>query len=553
MDKPAILCVDDEPAVLSAIARDVRSQYAEKYRVVRADSGAAALEAIEQLRLRDVPIALLLCDQRMPGMTGVEFLVRARELAPDARRVLLTAYADTDAAIKAINEVQLDHYLMKPWDPPEDRLYPVLDELLDDWMAAQPADYEGIRVIGHRWSAASHDIKDFLARNILPYHWFDVETDEEAQKELKAAHLDDSRLPVVLFKDGAVLVQPTTFQVAEQAGLKTRPSARSYDLVIVGSGPAGLAAAVYGGSEGLSTLLVERDALGGQAGTSSFIENYLGFQSGISGGELMRRARIQAERFGVEILTPLEAVALRLNDPYRLIELTDGSVVSGRALVIASGVQYRRLDVPSLDRLTGAGVYYGAARTEAQNTRDQDVIVVGGGNSAGQAAMHLAGFARSVTILVRGDGLSGTMSHYLIDRINDTPNVSVWTHCQVTAVDGDDRLACVSVLSSESGETRIVPAAALFIFIGALPRTDWVGDSIERDRFGFIPTGVELLHGGRRPDRWWADRDPFWLEASAPGVFVAGDVRSNSIKRVASAVGEGSMAVSLVHQHLASL
>jgi thioredoxin reductase (NADPH) len=553
MDKAAILAVDDEPAVLSAVSRDLRRQYGNDYRIVRADSGAAALEALEGLRLRGDDVAVLIADQRMPGMSGVDFLHRAIELYPSAKRVLLTAYADTEAAIKAINEVQLDHYLMKPWDPPEERLYPIVDELLDDWQAAIQRTYEGIQLIGHRWSAASYEMKDFLSRNLVPYHWLDVEADEEAAELLQLAGADGKTLPVVIFEDGTALVNPTTAQVAERIGRRTHASMPVYDLVVVGGGPAGLGAAVYGASEGLSTLLVEREVTGGQAGTSSFIENYLGFHHGISGGDLMDRARIQAERFGAEILIAQGAVGLDLRDPYRLIRLTDGTEVSCKALVIASGVQYRKLEGEGVDRLTGAGVYYGGATTEGKNFSGEDVFIVGGGNSAGQAAMYLSGFARSVTILIRGDSLGATMSQYLVDRIEEAPNVFVRSTVGVIAVDGANRLESVTLQDTRTGDCETLPAGALFIFIGAMPRTDWVEGVVQRDRYGFIQTGIEVMNDGHRPSGWWADRDPFWLESSAPGVFVAGDVRSKSIKRVASAVGEGAMAVSLIHQHLAAL
>lgn len=553
MDKPVLLAVDDEPAVLSAVARDLRRQYGNDYRIVRADSGASALEALEQLRLKGDAVALLIADQRMPVMSGVDFLHSAMELYPEAKRVLLTAYADTEAAIKAINEVQLDHYLMKPWDPPEERLYPTVDELLDDWLASTQPSYEGIRVIGHRWSAASFELKDFLTRALVPYHWLDVEADEEAAELLELAGTDGKTLPVVIFDDGTTLIAPTLSEVAERVGRRTQASMPAYDLIIVGGGPAGLGAAVYGASEGLTTLLIERETTGGQAVTSSKIENYLGFPRGISGADLMDSAYRQAARFGAEILITREVGGLELRDPFRVIKLADGQEYVCKALVIASGVQYRKLEAEGVERLTDAGVYYGGATTEGRNFAGEDVFIVGGGNSAGQAAMFLAGFARSVTILIRGEALGATMSQYLVDRIDEASNVHVRPTVQVAAVDGKERLESVTLENLKSGERDTVPAGAMFIFIGAMPRTEWVDGVVERDRYGFILTGPEVVRDGHRPKGWWAERDPFWLESSVPGIFVAGDVRSKSIKRVASAVGEGAMAVSLIHQHLAAL
>jgi thioredoxin reductase (NADPH) len=551
--KPTIVSVDDDRVVLSAVERDLRRQYGKEYRILGADSGAAALDALKQLKLRGDPVALLLADQRMPQMTGVEFLAQAMELFPGAKRVLLTAYADTEAAIRAINDIRLDHYLMKPWDPPEERLYPVLSDLLGDWQASYRPAFEGIRIIGHRWSPQAHALKDFLARNQLPYQWLDAESDPAALQYLEAAGADPAVLPVVVFSDGKHLVQPSAAQVAERVGLRTHAQAPFYDLVIAGSGPAGLAAGVYGASEGLRTLIIEREAPGGQAGQSSRIENYLGFPVGLSGLDLARRAVAQATRFGTEILTPQEVLGLRLNDHYKVLALGDGSEVSCHALLVATGVQYRKLDAPGVEALTGAGIYYGAAITEAISTRGQDVFVVGGGNSAGQAAMYLSGFARSVTILVRGHGLAESMSQYLIDQIGATPNITVRTRASVTAAQGTGNLEALTITDAETGASEVLPAAALFIFIGALPRTDWLGDLVERDKAGFIPTGPDLVHDGKRPRGWNLGRDPYWLESSVPGIFAAGDVRARSVKRIASAVGEGSMAVQFVHQYLGSL
>ena len=550
VEKPVILAVDDEPTVLSAVSRDLRREYGERYRVMRADSGVAAIEVVQQLKLRNVPVALFLVDQRMPIMSGVEFLERAIAIFPDAKRVLLTAYADTEAAISAINEVALNHYLMKPWDPPEEHLYPVLTDLLDDWQASFAPPFEGIRIIGHQLSPQSHQIKDFLSRNLVPYQWLDVEIDEEAGDLLEVSNSDDSRLPLVLFPDGPPLTQPTNAQIAERIGLRTRPGLPFYDLVIVGAGPAGLGAAVYGASEGLRTLLVEGEAPGGQAGTSSRIENYLGFPGGLSGGDLSRRAVAQASRFGAEILTPLEATGIRAQDPYRFVTLSGGSEISCHALLIATGVSYRRLDVPGVVRLTGAGVYYGAAITEAMACQGKDVFVVGAGNSAGQAAMYLSRYASSVTIVLRGRSLTTSMSRYLVAQIESHEKITLQTRSSVAELKGETRLEEITISDVHTGETRTVPAFALFIFIGAKPHTGWVADEVERDPQGFILTGRSLVRGGRRPKGWQLNRDPFFLETSVPGVFAAGDVRHRSVKRVASAVGEGSMAVQFVHQYL---
>ncbi|MDQ5850470.1 MAG: FAD-dependent oxidoreductase, partial [Chloroflexota bacterium] len=525
MEKPVIVAVDDEPTVLSAVARDLRREYGQRYRVIRADSGITALEMVRELKLRNVPVGLFLVDQRMPLMSGVEFLEEAIGIFPDAKRVLLTAYADTEAAVRAINEVGLNHYLMKPWDPPEEHLYPVLTDLLDDWQASFAPPFDGIRVVGHQWSAQSHQVKTFLARNVVPYQWLDVEIDEEARHLLQLSGSDGSRLPLVLFPEGPSLTQPTNVEIAKEIGLKTQPGLPFYDLVIVGAGPAGLAAAVYGASEGLSTLLIEGEAPGGQAGMSSRIENYLGFPSGLSGGDLTRRAVAQASRFGAEILTPLETRGVRVWDPYRFVTLTDGSEISCHALLIATGVSYRKLDVPGAERLTGAGVYYGAAITEALACREKDVFIAGAGNSAGQAAVYLSKYASSVTLLARGGSLARSMSHYLVSQIESHENITVSTHSTVAEVRGDISLEEITIADAATGDTRSVPASALFIFIGARPHTDWVADVVERDPAGFILTGPGLVRGGQRPKGWGSDRDPFLLEASVPGIFAAGDVR----------------------------
>jgi thioredoxin reductase (NADPH) len=552
MAKPVILTVDDDPEVLRAVERDLRRQYGREYRVLRADSGATALEALRGLTLRNEPVALLLVDQRMPRMSGVEFLEGALELFPDAKRALLTAYADTDAAIRAINSVKIDYYLVKPWDPPEERLYPVLDDLLDDWRAGFRPPFEGVRVVGHRWSAQAHEVRDFLGRHQVPYQWLDIEAGEEARQLVESAGPDGATLPLVLFPDGARLAAPTVAQLAGQLGLRTRAAHPFYDLVIVGAGPAGLAAAVYGASEGLRTVLIEREAPGGQAGQSSRIENYLGFPVGLSGADLARRAVAQASRFGVEVLTPQAVTGVRLGGQYRVVTLADGAELGCHALLIATGVAYRTLDAPGIARLTGCGVYYGAARTEALSCRDEEVYVIGGANSAGQAAMYFARYAARVTILARSP-LEKSMSHYLIEQIRQTPNIAVRVGAGVAEAHGANNLEALTIVDATTGARETVPATALFIFIGAAPRTDWLDGTVERDAKGFILTGPDLTRGGKRPKGWHADRDPYLLEASVPGIFAVGDVRRGSVKRVASGVGEGSVAVSFVHQYLSAV
>ena len=549
MAKPVILAIDDEPEVLNAIERDLRHHFHAEYRVMKAGSGAQALEAVRQLKQRGTAIALFLVDERMPVMTGTQFLMEALKLYPDARRVLLTAYADTDTAITAINRISLDYYLLKPWDPPEQRLYPVLDDLLADWLArARPA-YDGIRVAGTSLSAASYDVKDFLSRNLIPYQWVDLDSDAPA-RELVASTPDGmSRLPVVLFPDGAVMVQPTPRELAEKLNMQTRPQHPFYDLVVVGGGPAGLAAAVYAASEGLKIVLVERAATGGQAGTSSQIENYLGFPSGISGADLARRATTQAKRFGAEILSTQDVVCIERNDPYRTVRLNDGSMLSAYAVLVAPGMEVRRLEVPGMTELAGVGVYYGAALSEAAMYRNKHVFVVGGGNSAGQGALFFSRYASQVTILVRAAKLD-SMSQYLVDRIGETKNIDVVTRTLVAGVEGDGRLQSIALSDLDSGTTRHVEADAMFVFIGSAPRTDIVAGLVERDSQGFILTGRDLLVDGRWPKSWSAARDPFLLETSVPGIFAAGDARHGSSKRVAAAVGEGSAAVSMVHQYL---
>ncbi len=550
MAKPIILTVDDEAQVLNAIERDLRQHYRGEYRIVKAGSGAEALDAVRRLKQRNEPIALFLSDQRMPEMSGTEFLEKARQFYPDARKVLLTAYADTQAAIVSINTIGLDHYLMKPWDPPEQNLYPVLDDLLSDWWQTAPPPYDGIRVAGTLWSPASHDVKDFLARNRIPYLWLDIERDGEARALVDALNDEQHRLPIVFLPDGSTLIQPDIRALAEKVGLKTQAAQPFYDLIIVGAGPAGLGAAVYGASEGLRTLLIDREATGGQAGTSSRIENYLGFPKGISGADLAQRATAQAIRLGAELLSAQDVLKVRIEDPYRYVTLSDGAELGCRALIIATGVAVRRLEVPGIEPLTGAGVYYGAALTEAANYRGQHIYVIGGANSAGQAAMFFSRFASRVTMLVRGESLAATMSQYLIDQIGSTPNIDVAFHTEVVAVQGDQRLETLTIRHSDTGDETTVPAAALFIFIGARPYTDLVAGLVERNAAGFIFTGQDLLRDGKKPMGWKLKRDPFMLETSVPGIFAAGDVREGAVRRVASAVGEGAIAVSQVHQYL---
>ena len=547
------MTVDDDLPVLRAVERDLRARYGETYRVVAANSGADALEAVRQLTLRGSTVALFLVDQRMPQMTGIEFLAQAIELQPDARRVLLTAYADTDVAIRAINDIRLDHYILKPWDPPDEKLYPILDDLLSDWSATFRPAFEGVRLLAGRWAPSGHLIRDFLTRNQVPYAWLDPESDEEGRRlaaSVAEGEAPDPAIPLLLFADGTTLRDPTTRQIAEKVGLQMQAGLPFYDMVIVGGGPAGLAAAVYGASEGLKTILVEQEAPGGQAGTTSRIENYLGFPAGLSGGDLARRGLAQARRLGAEILTPDEVTGIRREDPYRVVTLAAAGDVSCQTVVVATGVSYRQLDVPGAAELAGAGVYYGAATTEAVLYRGQQVGVVGGGNSAGQAAVYLSRFAERVVLMVRTPALSG-MSQYLVDQIDALPNVEVRYETAIRAVHGDGHLASI-VVTGPGGEEEL-PIAAIFVFIGQQPRTDWLEGIVVRDPGGFVLTGAALIENGKPPAGWGIDRDPFLLESSLPGVFVAGDVRHRSVKRIASAVGEGAMAVQFVHQYLAGL
>ncbi|MEA2208361.1 MAG: thioredoxin reductase [Solirubrobacteraceae bacterium] len=542
--RPAILAVDDEPPVLAAVARDLRRGFGERFRVLRAGSGAEALEMLRELRSRGDQVAMLIADQRMPAMPGTQYLQEARKLVPDAKRVLLTAYADTEAAIAAINEVALDYYLLKPWDPPEEQLYPVVEDLLTTWESGAALEAGGVRIVGHRFSKESHDLRDFLVRNRVPARWLDVERDGEARELLKVAGVSAEGVPVVLLEDGSVLERPTVLELAERLGVAGTPAQDHYDLVVVGGGPAGLAAAVYGASEGLRTIMVEREAPGGQAGQSSRIENYLGFPAGLSGSDLARRATDQARRLGAELLTVQEAVRLRVEGSARIVELGGGETLSASCVLVASGVSYRQLTTSGFPELTGAGVYYGAAMTEARACADQRIVVIGGANSAGQAAVYFSDYASTVTMLVRGPSLEASMSHYLIEQIADLANVDVLTQTTATAAESrDGRLTHVEIAGPD-GE-RTLDADACFVFIGASPRTDWLDGVVARDERGFILAGRDAHAAG-----WPLERAPYVLETTVPGVFVAGDVRARSIKRVASAVGEGSMAVSLIHEYL---
>jgi thioredoxin reductase (NADPH) len=550
MAKPVILAVDDDPEVLNAVERDLRQHFRADYRVMKVGSGAEALDTTRQLKKRGSLIALFLVDERMPEMTGTQFLIEAIKLYPDARKVLLTAYADTETAITAINDIGLDQYLLKPWEPPSERLYPVLDDLLTDWVAQTRPPFEGMRVAGTVLSSSSYALKDFLAGNQVPYQWVDLDSDAPMRELVSAMPQGMQRLPVVFFPDGTTMVQPAPREIAERLGMQTQAKLPGYDLVVIGGGPAGLAGAVYGASEGLKTILIERYATGGQAGTSSQIENYLGFPTGVSGADLARRATMQAKRFGAEILTAQDVVEIRRNDPYRVVKLSDGAELSAKTVLIAAGMEVRRLEVPGVDELVGAGVFYGAALTEAAAYRDRDVFVIGGANSAGQGAMFFSRHARSVTMLIRGAKLSTSMSQYLVDRIAETKNVRVLPNSVVSAVSGDGRLESITVENVVTNERTEFPAAAMFIFIGTAPRTGIVDGLVERDAHGFILTGRDLMIDGRPPREWTLRRDPFLFETSVPGVFAAGDARRGSGKRVASAVGEGSATVSMIHEYL---
>ncbi|MEW2401183.1 FAD-dependent oxidoreductase [Streptomyces sp. NPDC046862] len=544
-----ILTVDDDPGVSRAVARDLRRRYGESYRIVRAESGESALEALRELKLRGDQVAVLLADYRMPQMNGIEFLEQALDVYPRARRILLTAYADTNAAIDAINVIDLDHYLLKPWDPPEEKLYPVLDDLLEAWRSADRTCVGVTKVVGHRWSARSSGVREFLARNQVPYRWFSSD-EPEGRRLLAAAGSDGERLPLVVTPDGTPLVAPDDAELADRVGLATTPAEDFYDLVVIGGGPAGLGAAVYGASEGLRTVLVERSATGGQAGQSSRIENYLGFPDGVSGAQLTGRARRQATKFGAEILTAREVTGLEVNGASRTIRFSDGSAIAAHSVILATGVSYRQLDAPGCVDLTGCGVFYGSALTEAAACQGHDVYIVGGANSAGQAAMYLARHAKSVTLLVRGESLEASMSHYLIQQIEGMPNITVRTGTVVESAHGTDHLEQLTLRDVASGGTELVGAQWMFVFIGAAPLTDWLEGTLLRDEHGFVLAGPDLTADGGPPPGWELDRPPYHLETNVPGVFVAGDARAESAKRVASAVGEGAMAVMLVHRYL---
>jgi thioredoxin reductase (NADPH) len=550
MPKPIILIVDDEPKVLNAIERDLRQHYRSDYRIIKVNSGTEALETVQQLKARNASIGLFLVDQRMPNISGTEFLTEAIKLYPETRKVLLTAYADTEAAITSINTIGLDYYLMKPWHPPEQNLYPVLDDLLGDWLATTQIPFNGIRVAGTLWSARSHTIKDFLARCQIPYQWLDIEQDAEARALVETVNRDQHRLPVVFFPDGSTLTDPDITTLAEKAGLRTHATQPFYDVIIIGAGPAGLAAAVYGASEGLRTLLIDKETTGGQAGTSARIENYLGFPKGVSGADLARRATVQATRLGAEILTAREVTRVRAEDPYRYVTLADGTELSCHALIIATGASLSLLNVPGIETLTGAGIYYGAALTEAAYYQGKPMFVVGGANSAGQGAIFFSRYASKVTMLVRGSSLEKGMSQYLVAQINGTENIEVRLRTSVIEVVGTERLEALVIKNHETGQTEMVPAAALFIFIGAKPHADFVADVVERNHAGFILTGPDVVRNGTRPKNWRLKRDPFLLETNVPGIFAVGDVRQGAIRRVASAVGQGSTVVSFVHQYL---
>ena len=552
MKKPIILIVDDDPSVLKSITRDVRSEYKSDYKILSTDSANEALDFLKDLKNKGDVVALFLSDQRMPEMLGVEFLEKARAFYPEAKRVLLTAYSDTEAAIKAINEVQLDYYLLKPWNPPEEKLYPVLDDQLEAWQSTFFPDFDGIKIIGYQWSPKSHAIKDFLSGNLIPYQWLDVEQSEDGKQLLELNNLSTNNLPVVFFNDGSPLQNPTIAEVGEKTGMSVHAKQAMYDVVVIGAGPAGLAAGVYGGSEGLDTLLIEKRAPGGQAGTSSRIENYLGFPKGLSGSDLSRRAITQATRFGIEFLSPQEVTDIEVKDTYKILTLRDNSTVNTKAVIITSGVDYRVHPADGIDDFTGAGVYYGAATTEANACKNQDVYIVGGGNSAGQAAMYLSKFARNVFIVIRKPDLSSSMSQYLIDQISDTSNITLLGHTEVTEVKGSDRLERVILKNNENDTIEEKDAAALFIFIGAKPMTDWIALDVIKDARGFLETGPALKKYENFTKSWKLKREPFLLETCIPGIFAAGDVRSGAMNRVASAVGEGSMAIKFVHEYIAN-
>lgn len=551
MKKPIIFSVDDDPQVLQSIQRDLRNQYKRAYRIMSTTSAEEALESLAMMKKKGDVVALFLSDQRMPEMLGVEFLEKAKGFYPEAKRVLLTAYSDTDAAIKAINDVQLDYYLMKPWDPPTEKLYPVLDDLLEAWNATYVPEFTGLRIVGYTWSPKSHKIKDYLSGNLIPYQYLDIETNDRTNEVIERYELSTDALPALVFEDGSVLQDPSLIDVAGKLGKHSQAKETMYDVAIIGAGPAGLAAAVYGGSEGLKTVLIEKRAPGGQAGTSSRIENYLGFPSGLSGSDLARRAITQAERFGIEFLSPQEVTAIRTQNGYKIVSLGDGSELNAKTIIVTTGVDYRKLEATGVDNFTGAGVYYGAATTEAANCRDKDVYVVGGGNSAGQAAMYLSNFANNVYIMIRKPDLTSSMSAYLIDQIDGTENIHLLPGTQVKEANGNEKLQQLALEDIATGSCRTVDAGALFIFIGARPYTDWTAEHLIRNQRGYIETGQNLQQHTDFSRVWKQQRAPYLLETCEPGIFAAGDVRAGAMNRVASAVGEGSMAISFVHKYLA--
>ena len=554
MSLPIIFCIDDDAQVLRAITRDLKSRYRDRYRILSTTDAQEALDSLLDLNNKGEGVALFISDQRMPQIQGVDFLAKALQFFPEAKRVLLTAYADKDAAIQAINAVKLDYYLIKPWDPPEEKLFPVIDDLLNDWECDYNPVFKGIKIIGYQYSQRSHEIKDFLAGNLVPYKWLDVKTDKEAEKMLHLNGLSTNDLPTIFLEDGSYLINPGIVEIAAKIGLNPHVKRQDiYDVVIIGAGPAGLAAGVYGASEGLKTLLIERRAPGGQAGTSSRIENYLGFPTGLSGAELTRRAITQAARLGTEFMSPQTVSSIQQKDGYKRIILEDAEDIITRSVVVTTGVDYRKLETPGMSKFTGAGIYYGAAMTEATACRDKQVYIVGGGNSAGQAAMYLSKFAKSVYILIRKDSLSYTMSAYLIDQIAGESNIEVMPDTEITTAYGSEKLEGLDIKNLKSGETVRKPADALYIFIGAKPFTDWLGVDIIKDEKGFIETGRDLKLNSDFDKIWKQQRDPYLLETSCPGVFAAGDVRAGAMNRVASAVGEGSMAISFVHKYLAEV
>ena len=550
--KPLIVIVDDDESVLKSVHRDIKAKYRNDYRILSTNSATEALESLRELKNKGETVALFLSDQRMPEMLGVEFLEQAKKLYPDAKRILLTAYSDTEAAIRAINDVQLDYYLLKPWNPPEEKLYPVLDDQLDEWQSNFVPDFQGIKIIGYQWSPKSHAIKDFLAGNLLPYQWLDVETNPQGKELLEINAIPAAALPAVFFEDGSYLKSPDIAELGDRVGMRVNASAEMYDVAVIGAGPAGLAAGVYGGSEGLNTILIEKRAPGGQAGTSSRIENYLGFPKGLSGADLSRRAITQATRFGIEFLSPQEVTDIEIKDQYKIIKLKSGAVVNAKAVIITAGVDYRKHPAKGIDDFTGAGIYYGAATTEAMAFKGQEVYIIGGGNSAGQAAMYLSKFAKQVSIVIRKPDLSSSMSQYLIDQIAGTPNIRILGKTEVTEVKGDTRLKEVVLKDNDSGLEESKEAAALFIFIGAKPKTEWLTLEVLKDAKGFLETGPNLARYENFKKVWKLPRDPYFLETCIPGIFAAGDVRAGAMNRVAAAVGEGSMAIKFVHEYLAN-